>query len=704
MNHIPSDTVKLYLQLCRTTDRQVESCPVQVDDNRAVLMGVQTATTFEVDAAFDIVSSIHANGESFLFEKYAEQIGQFTMGVNVCLSFLSHEVWKLLPPHDILDGLMTKIFRLVTNSVQQNQTHDCQISAQFVGITNPSLQSEGIPLTGIVDLLSDSPESVVSYSPLSTFESMFHSAYSVSINSPEDALNCYVLGLNKWHSMLSPQHRPDSCCVFVLELRQTPRRGDVPIYSRLCIIDLPSYNSMGVGGELVSFLTLVEECQQSFNSGRLHVLASPKVSPLHELLIGEGFFGGNWLTSLSLFYEDRVGVEESVAGQMLTRLSMLRTIASTPLINDIQTVLFTTRVMNALHLLRQYCTANGGSVPKVEFDKHSVRHEVSEERLRGQLLLVSERYETMKSELVSAERERLKSEKQLSTIQEKYQLQHNADIAQQDELKSRLSSVEKHLIVVDTKAATETTDFDALRSQKIELEQQKHDLDIEYVALRTNYLAVLAENKTLSTKVGDLSVEVLNLISLKDRKEEKEKEQDQPVTLRITEESIRINPGKKQWDQERQKMKEHIDSLEVETKSLKESLRIVSSTNLVKRVSEVSDCSFIMEAVDDLIKLVEGQLSNSDLPQLQQRHIRQLLSLEKSGHTDPCVPSSFEDFLSGTYAQVLREKEDYKARCLRAEFELQKLEENTSAMMIIHAREKAQLQNDLSKLRGERVT
>ncbi|KAJ9459601.1 hypothetical protein DIPPA_04311 [Diplonema papillatum] len=811
-----ADNVKVHLQLTRLhSSTEKQPCPVQIDEvgGVAVALAAPQAVTFRFDSVHPAVHRVAWDGESSLFNSFEDSVQQLFAGVNSALFLCGHEVYRQ-NPHDILDGLVSKIFRAISQAAKTSRTHDAQLRAQFVACppavdsavhkhntsqkffldllslpeSDPPPFSDRPPESAFADGVLHFPDgSYAAYAPLSAADALFTSR-TVDVQTAEDAVNCYVMGLHRVSSLFPPTRSvpsalpaggPDAelrsaaarhleetrtlssevSTVFVLELRLRPLTGDaIPLASKLYIVDLPCYYSEGTGGALTKFLALADDAVAAHEGGRALVSTMPSgvVSPLHEVIIGEGLLGGNCIAAVALFLEVRASVTEATTCRLLDRLSQMRGIGSTPLVNDAQALLHATKVNNTLALLRQMATQSGRGIPLHEFDKHAIRHEVQEERLRGKLLVLTERYRALQAELAGSESERLKATKALAGVVEKSRIQEGASWGTAKDIATRLVKLEQDLAAARS-ASDELRDCE---ERLAEAEEERRAVDDDFVALRTEHFAVLAERNVLLARNSELSADLLSALTAQRRPlhagpdpRQLLVERDDAVAAakaalaqrdacraellaarigRVSALKAELRTGGAACSE---LFCRSVDELVAGAAAPEEApsallrLRARHSKEVLGMEAEISELKARLgaggggasetegeansrlardnEALRRELERLEDRAKRADelqaelaaCKQQQQQQQARVPELGRSDAQSGVKGESFEEFLVTTHRAALRDREEYLARAVRAETERDQMEQSTEALLVIHQKEKHQLQNDLAKLR-----
>ena len=470
----------------------------------ALLLAPPQAIPFHFASVHTAVSRVHFDLEYPLFEEQKASLKQLMVGINTAFVLVGHDSMKRRP-HAVLDGWLSKVFKhVVTEAKRQYLHHDVVLRCQMVaclsrgggGSTSPSTEGLG---GRCYDLLCDptvpgaAPHSA-RYAPSSTYGLPFQNTSALSLHTPEDGVNAYVMGLHNLLGKVESDRTQnadfrleETTTVFCLEVRQEPRSPDADVFlcSRLFIVDLPSYSAVGTGEGLTRFFLAAETAKECYHNGRSVVNTLPlgQTDTATELLVHEGLLGGNCATEVVLFFEERAGLDQASTCRLLERTCALSEILSTPLLNDSPTLLHTTRTNNALVLLRHICTEGGQAVPVADHEKTALRFEASEERLRGTAMLLAERLRAMEAELIDCEREKAALAMEVAELRESGTLVAAARAHEAGEMATQADGVAAQLAEAKAAHAQLASQHEALQAAKTRMED-------EYVNLRANYLSL----------------------------------------------------------------------------------------------------------------------------------------------------------------------------------------------------------------------
>ena len=514
------DSVKSRLQLVRNVHSQGE-CYVTLDQRTtALLIAPPQAVPFQYDSVHEAISRIHYDQESPLFSEQKRTLKQLLVGVNVAFFMISHDSMKV-NPHPVLDGWLAKVFKhIVLESKRQYMHHNVTLRCQMVAcLGRPPAGHSALPpaMAGLggkcYDLLrdpNDNNEAASEYAPFSTFDMVFHNAKSIAIYTPEDGVNAYVLGTHNLkhkvatdHSQNTDHRLEDATTIFCLECRQEPKsEDDVLLYSKLFVVDMPSYSGVGLGEGLTKFFMSAEVAKECQHNGRatVNTLPADKTDTVTEIIAGEGLLGGNCMSEVVLFFEERAGLDQASTARLLQHTSALASLLSSPLLNDAPTLLYTTRQQNALVTLRHICTQGGRAIPIQEHETSNHRYEIEGERMRAKLLLLSERLRALELELIDCERQKQMLYLQVEELKEKVGLSKSAQEHQSSEVNQHLGTIAREL----EKVKAEATQADAANEKIV---NERDALRDEFVNLRANYLTASNEAKQLRELKASLAEE-----------------------------------------------------------------------------------------------------------------------------------------------------------------------------------------------------
>lgn len=323
----------------------------------------------------------------------------------------------------------------------------------------------------------------------------------------------------------------------VLQVTENPSNGDTSILaSRVYFIDTPGAEKLNEdpetlrikeGSTLNKGILALGELIKNLSSNKGEFVSYDD-STLTSLM--KDILGGNCLTMAYICLQNGDMVGNSL---VLNYMRQLRGIINYPVVNDSRQIgLLRKYRVEIIHLLSQISLLGAGEVDKFNnqisdlekqlingnLDKLKLAEERSSiiERLRDTKeaynKLVKEKAD-LQDELIRSEEERLQVAKALIELQiENATLQENTSDKTYD-INNRLLYAENEILAANMKEEKALQAINEMQDKLKEALEEKREIEIEFVALKANYIRLSNQLSEEKLKNENLSIEVINLVN-----------------------------------------------------------------------------------------------------------------------------------------------------------------------------------------------